>query len=157
VTPSNMRLTRSRVAPRLTRLGWRVHSSLNVSTRVLAVFRTCTTRVTPCLAHLIISRSSAGVARRSAGVASSMGLWRSGIRRSCSCGRSPRGEHLGSGARPSASGARYRRGGRPPSALKDWRASPGMASGRWASRVAKLRFRERSSLPIPRAGYTETL
>ena len=49
------------------------------------------TRVTPCLAHLSISRSSAGVARRSAGVASNMGLWRSGIRRSCSCVISPRG------------------------------------------------------------------
>jgi hypothetical protein len=74
VIPSNMRLTRSLVAPRPTRLGWRVHSSLNVSTRVLAAFRTCATRVTPCPAHLIISRSSAGVARRSAGVAYHKGV-----------------------------------------------------------------------------------
>ena len=66
---------------------------------------------------------------------------------------SPRGVHLGSAAWSPASGARYLRGGRAPSALKAWRASPGMASGGWASSVAKPRFRERSSLPIPRAGY----
>ena len=79
-----------------------------------------------------------------------MGLCSRGWRTRSARGRSPLGTVAGS---VEGSGARYLRGGRAAIALKACLASPGMASGGPAATREKLRFRDSSSLPMPRSGY----
>ena len=148
-TAAYMRVTQARSLRVLTRAGWRAANSASVSTLLPVVCSTCSTLVTPCEAHLSISRSSSGVARAGAGRASRIGLWRRGWASRSSRGRSSRGLQAGS---VSGSGSAYRRGGRAATALKAWRASPGIASSGPLTIREKERFRESISLPMLRPG-----